>query len=150
MESNLHIFQSILEEQEINGLAFRRVLYFLPKRGPPECAEETLQKEIEIMYEYMGQDIFKVMVIIATNKPKSKCQVEFTKEDIDQVEEVFTQVFNKIVTDYTLPFCPPVVYLPVAPDPDLVDKIVLAKVISSTPIKLRGDKIEKQTSSQTF
>lgn len=136
MRSNQHFFQIILDEQRKYNLAFRRVLYFLPERGTPERADGTLQEELKVMYEFLGKDIFHIMVIIATNRPKPQYQVlEFEKTDIEEVEEVFTLAYETI-TDSTLPRCPPVVYIQQAPDPDLIDKIVFAKVISNKPLKM--------------
>ena len=50
LRGNLQIFRSILRFTGENGSAFRRVLYFLPQRGPMERAEGTLQEELKLIY----------------------------------------------------------------------------------------------------
>ena len=129
MKSNQYIFRSILLEQRKFNVAFRRVLYFLPCRGPLERGDGNLQEEIKVMYEFLGQDIFNIMIIIATNGPKPKYQLlGFEEDDIDKTKEVFMYAYESI-TESKHPRCPPVLYLPLAPDPDLIKKIVDAEVI---------------------
>ena len=135
-KSNQYLFQLIVNEQRKFNLAFRRVLYFLPCRGPPDRADGALQEELKVLYDFLGQRIFNIMVIIATNHPKPRHQLlGFEEEDIEKVKEVFMLAYATI-TDSTLPWCPPVVYLQHAPDPHLVSKIVYAKVISDKPLKV--------------
>ena len=80
IKSNLHMFRSILRQQEKHDLTFSRVLYFLPCRGPLERADGTLQEEIQVIYEFLGQDVFDIMVIAATNGMKHQMMV-FDEED---------------------------------------------------------------------
>ena len=135
MECNLQIFRWILREQEEHDLAFCRVLYFLPNRGPPERAEGTLQEEIKVMYEFLGEDVFNIMVIIATNR--KKCQmVGFDREDISITERAFSAAYEK-TTGKSLRKCPPVLYLPFD-ETDAINKIVAAKVIEEEPLKKKA------------
>lgn len=136
MKSNQHLFQLVVDEQKKFSLAFRRVLYFLPCRGPPDRADGALQEELKVLYECLGQRIFNIMVILATNYPSPRHQLlGFEEEDMDKVKEVFMLAYTTI-TDSTLPHCPPVIYIQQAPDPHLVNKIVYAKVISDKPLKM--------------
>jgi len=128
LECNRRIFRWILQEQEKHDLAFRRVLYFLPNRGPLERAEGALQEEIKVMYDFLGEAIFNIMVIIATNQKDEKYQIEFDEEDISTTKRVFTKAFET-VTGQHLPKCPPVLYLPFA-ETDVLNKVVRAEVIS--------------------
>ena len=131
MKSNLQIFRWILQEQEKHELAFRRVLYFLPERGPPERADGTLQEEIKVMYEFLGQDIFNIMVIIATNYIEYQTD-GFDEEDLSQTKDVFTAAFKK-ATGEQHSVCPPILYLPFN-ETDAINKIVSAKVIIDEPL----------------
>ena len=126
-KANLQIFRQILREQKKNELAFRRVLYFLPNRGPLERAEGTLQEEIRVMYEFFGEDIFNIMVIIATN-PKMYQMYGFDEKYLHTSETVFTAAF-KIVTGRSLKKCPPILYLPLA-ETNVLAKILAAEVIA--------------------
>ena len=127
LECNLQIFEWILQEQEKHDLAFRRVLYFLPNRGPLERAEGALQEEIKVMYDFLGKDIFNIMVIIATNQKDEKYQIEFDEEDISTTKKVFTTAFET-VTGQHLPKCPPVLYLPFN-ETNVLKKIESAEVV---------------------
>ena len=132
MASNLQLFRWILQEQDKHGLAFRRVLYFLPFRTPPERAEGTLQEEIKVMYDFLGQDIFNIMVIIATNRKQHKYQVGYDADDISQTEEVFTTAFEK-VTGQRLQKCPPILYLAFN-ETDVLSKVKHCEVIEEGPL----------------
>ena len=87
------------------------------------------------MYEFLGGDIFKAMVIIVTRPSKPKYQhLGFEEEDIEKTKEVLMPAYETI-TGCTLPQCPPVLYLQYAPDPDVIKKVVEAKVILSKPLR---------------
>ena len=133
---NLQTFRSILKAQEINDLAFCRVLYFFPLRGPPERAEGTLQEEIKIMHGFLGDEIFQIMVIVATNrKRKMRKQEDFDEEDIDITKTVFMAAMKKVLGEKTtIESCPPVVYLPYF-EPSVIEKVVGAPVLYDEPLK---------------
>ena len=137
MECNLQIFRWILREQEEHDLAFCRALYFLPMRGPPERAEGTLQEEIKVMHEFLGEDVFNIMVIIATNRRKN--QIPFDREDMGITKKAFTVAYEK-ATGKSLSRCPPVLYLRFD-ETDAINKIVRAEVIEEEPLR-------KKTSAQ--
>ena len=65
-EGNLKSVRSILRCQQEHNLKFRRVLYFIPTRGPLSRANGILQEEIKVMYGYFKRTFFNRMVIIAT------------------------------------------------------------------------------------
>ena len=135
LECNRRIFRWILEEQEKHDLAFRRVLYFLPNRGPLERADGALQEEIRVMYDFLGEDIFNVMVIIATNQKGKKYQIEFDEEDISTIQAAFTAAFQKVIGQQLS--CPPVFYLPYAGS-DVLQNIKSFEVIAKEPLTLSG------------
>ena len=146
---NLRTFRSILLAQEEHNLAFSRVLYFLPTRGPLEKANGILQEEIQLMHGFLGVEVFKIMVIIATHRKKEgKKQLEFDEDDIEVTEEAFMAAFKKITgeTD-VLPKCPPIVYLPfLETGYDVISKIVSAPVIYEEPLRVPvSDKVRPTT-----
>ena len=125
--SNSQIFHSIVQEQEKHNLQFCRVLYFLPTRGPLESADGVLQQKIKAMHGFWGDDIFNVMVLIATSHPKHPH--DFKEEDYDLTSKVFMKAFKNIIGK-SLRKCPPIVYLPVEENEDnILRKIVNAEVI---------------------
>ena len=128
LRSNLQIFRWILRQQRTYNLRFSRVLYFLPSRGPLERADGNLQEEIKVMYDYFGERIFEVMVIIATNHKKPRYQqFGFDTDDIETTQKVFMRAFRE-VTQKNLRGCPPVVYLPLNEE-SIERAIVGAKVL---------------------
>ena len=134
---NLQIFRSILRAQELNYLTFSRVLYFLPMRGPPERADGTLQEEIKLIEGFLGEEVFKIMVIIATNGYKrgrdemrriSKQQEGHSWQHWRRSLTPQVKESRKSLTS------PPIVYLPYL-ETDVIAKIVSAPVLSEQPLK---------------
>ena len=130
LECNLQVFRWILREQEKHDLIFSRVLYFLPNRGPPERADGVLQEEIQVMYEFLGDDMFNVMVIIATDHPRR--QHFFERIDFDDTKNTFEKAFEAI-TGKPLERCPPILYFPLEEEGSTINDIVRAEVIVDEP-----------------
>ena len=105
LRSNLQIFRWILRQQRAYNLQFSRVLYFYPGRGPPERADGTLQEEIKVMYDYFGQRIFDIMVIITTNNKKHQ-KYGFDDEDIERTQAVFMRAFEEAIQARRFYFVP--------------------------------------------
>ena len=134
-KGNLHTFRAILHAQSQHDLAFCRVLYFLPLRGPPERADGILQEELKLMYGFLGEEVFKIMAIVATNrKKKSGKQEDFDAEDIKTTELVFMTALEKVTGEKSLlERCPPVLYLPFL-ERDVITKVVGAPVLYEKPL----------------
>ena len=140
LESNVQVFRWIVQAQKLYSLAFCRVLYFLPIRGPLERAEGVLQEEIKVMNEFFGDDIFKIMVIIATNRKGKKYQVHFDEEDRLAIESAFKTAFKHAtgqdIPNKNLTKCPPIIYLPyLEEEEEAINTIVAAEVICEEPLK---------------
>lgn len=133
---NLGIFRDIVRIQDEQDLAFSRVLYFLPSRGRLERADGALQEEIKLMYGFLGEDVFKIMVIIATTFKCKKKREDFDDDDSVATEKVFMTAFNKITgEDGLLERCPPIVYLPFDEE-NALNKVVGAEVIYEKFLKM--------------
>ena len=65
----LAIMREVLRIQATMRMNFRRILYFIPERGPLELCHEVLRMELEQMVHYFGRSIFDCMVLIATVNP---------------------------------------------------------------------------------
>ena len=124
-ESNLQIFREIVLEEKKHNLQFSRVLYFLPTRGPVERAGGVLQEEIKGMHGFFGDNIFKVMVLIATNHPRY--QHGFKEEDYDQTSKIFMLAFESVIGKFLIK-CPPILYIPSEGGYDILSKIVQIEV----------------------
>ncbi len=73
-DGNLQIIRWVVKEQIKSQLKVRRIVYFVPVRGPLEKADGTLQEELNVLYHYFGREIFDCMVGAATNPSKHKFQ----------------------------------------------------------------------------
>ena len=49
------------------------------------------------MYDFLGKDIFNIMVIIATNKRNMEYQIEFDEENLSATRKVFTAAFERAI-----------------------------------------------------
>ena len=67
--AGLGIMREILQIQATMQMKFKRIVYFLPERGPLERAHKVLQMELEVMVHYFGKLIFDCMILIATVSP---------------------------------------------------------------------------------
>ena len=65
----LAIMREVLRIQATMRMNFKRILYFIPERGPLERCHEILRMELEHMVHYFGKSIFDCMVLAATINP---------------------------------------------------------------------------------
>ena len=65
----LAIMREVLRIQAMMHMNFRRIIYFVPERGPLERAHDVLRIELELMVHYFGKAIFDCMVLVATVNP---------------------------------------------------------------------------------
>ena len=142
LESNLQVFRWIVQAQEKFALAFCRVLYFLPTRGPLERANGILQEEIKVMYEFFGDDIFKIMVIISTQQKDKRYQkLGWEEEDREATESAFKAAFKHVtgqdIPNETITKCPPIIFLPfLEEEEEAINTIVRAEVIYEEPLRM--------------
>jgi hypothetical protein len=68
-KSGLAIMRQVLRVQEAMKLNFKRIIYFIPERGPLERPNKILQIELEQMVHYFGVSIFDCMVLVTTVNP---------------------------------------------------------------------------------
>jgi GTP-binding protein EngB required for normal cell division len=130
LDKSFWILQSILEQQEEKKLAFGRVLYFLPQRGPLERADGTLQEEIQLIQNFLGDEVFNVMVVIVTNSyKKGKPETKMDKDDIEKTKLAFSRSMENITTMK----CPPIIYLPYLQKD--VTAILSVTVLNDIPIR---------------
>ena len=137
LKGNLQIFRSILRSTGENSLAFRRVLYFLPQRGPMERAEATLQEELKLIYGYLGNDVFKRMIIVVTYYKKAQ-QIP-DEEDIQMTKEAFMSCLEAITDDHgegIIDKCPPLLHIPYN-EKSLIAKIKGARVLCDSPMAIK-------------
>lgn len=138
-EANLQIIRWIVRAQLDFQLKVRRIVYFLPGRGPLEKADGTLQEELAVLHHFFGNDIFDCMVLAATAHKKYQ-EIGFDDDDIKSTEEVFSvaleSAFSKKIK------CPPIKFIGMEDCPEeCLSKIMGALVLKESvlPLKFQED-----------
>lgn len=136
-EANLQIIRWIVRAQMKADLKVKRIVYFLPGRGPPEKADKVLVDELKLLYHFLGKEVFDHLVVVATNPSKPKYQkkgMEFDKEDFKVVKRVLKRALHDATGQY-MP-CPPVVYIGLNDTPDeCIEKIKDASKKDNVPLQ---------------
>ena len=133
---NLQIVRSILMCNVTYNLKIRRILYFLPTRGPLTRAGGVLQEEIQVLHGFFGESIFNVMVIIATHDKEDSDSLIFSPNKIDKTTTAFMAAY-KVITGKVLPRCPPIIYLPFS-ESGTLSRVKSAEVIDDKPLKIEN------------
>lgn len=116
--TGLAIMREVLRVQATMHMNFRRIVYFLPDRGPLERSHAILRRELELMVYYFGKAIFDCMVLVATVNPDiykylPPDVVPFSDDAERKTRQKFQETLSHILpsTDQ-LPFeKPPIVFL---------------------------------------
>ena len=138
-EGNLQIIRWLVREQIQSQLKVRCIVYFLPVRGPLEKTDGVLQEELKVLYHYFGEgeEVFDCVVVVATNPPKKKYQVNFDRSDFDETEEVLKAAMKEAIGKEEIE-CPPIIYIGLDDTPDVVlQKIKGASVLKDDILPLR-------------
>ena len=138
--NNLDIMRKIIRVQTTLAMKFKRILYFLPVRGPLERSSAHLVLELKWMAHYFGTAIFKSMVLVATAQARlSKMQIsdddKFPQEDIDLTKKFFQDALKEVfssTSERPLPD-PPLIFVSLT---NTCEEI-LAK-IQSVPVQQEG------------
>ena len=135
IQASLQNVRWLVREQHESQLMVRRIVYFLPVRGPLEKADGTLQEELKVLHYYFGKKVFDCIVVAATNASKDH-MVQFGDEDYDMTKKTF-QTALRIITGDRYIACPPLTYIGLDDGPDeVLRKIQNASVLRESPIKL--------------
>ena len=92
-QANLGIMRQIVHMQAQHDLVFKRVLYFLPVRGPLERADAVVQEEIEVMKDIFGYSIFEIMIVVTTLHP-SFASLGFNEENMQLTQKALLRAFD--------------------------------------------------------
>ena len=142
---NRQIMQEVVRISTQLGIAFHRVLYFLPERDIPERADGNLQEELAVLWHFYGNSIFKNMVIVMTATPRStstspNIDTEFGEGAVIEVRKIFLEALKKAIhshEDAKLPPCPDIVFIPLPATADSVAELVRnARIHEPNGIKL--------------
>ena len=143
-QANLTILREILMVQASERLTFKRILYFLPGRGPPERADASLQEEISVMHYFFGNTIFENMVLVTTVHESMSRKGALTDDVLESGRKVFRAALRCIVQKTLkegqeapeIPN-PPIIYLSVEDNgEELFDKLEEQNVTHSNGLQL--------------
>ena len=94
-QANLSIMRQIVRMQAQHNLVFKRILYFLPVRGPLERADAIVQEEIKVMKHFFGYSIFQAMIVIATLHP-SYASLGFGDKNLERTQKALWKAFELV------------------------------------------------------
>ena len=103
-QTGLCIMRQILRIQATMRMKFRRIIYFIPERGPLERSHKVLQMELEQMAHYFGKSIFECMVLVVTVNPDiyqyiPPDVVPFSDDAKESTREMFQIALTKVLPE---------------------------------------------------
>lgn len=139
--TGVRIMREILRIQALLRMHFRRIIYFIPERGPLERPYKALQMELEQMLHYFGKVIFNCMMLVVTQpanvyKYIPPDMVPFSDEDHTMTRDNFAITLRRALklqeddksADHIIP---PIVFLSMRNScEDVMKKVKKAPVIS--------------------
>ena len=143
-QSDLRIMRNILRIQAAMGVNFKRIVYFLPEKGPLTRPNAQLQQELKEMAHYFGKSVFNCMVLVAS-LPSSTYRIAtpqtpeselFSMKDAESTQRIFQDAmysaFPRGEQDQPLPE-PPLIFLSLFDSCERVfEKIMNAAVIQQS------------------
>ena len=99
---SLGIMRNIIRIQSALGMCFRRIVYFIPHRGPLERINALLKTDLTVLEAAFGLSIFECMVAVATISRRQSLKDEsddekFPSEDIQQCERFFQMALKNVL-----------------------------------------------------
>ena len=132
--------REVLRIQAVMRMNFKRILYFIPKRGALDRDNRIVQMELKIMMHYFGKSIFDCMVLVATVNPNVYQYLQpgiipFSKNNEEMTQKHFQRSLSSILPQgERLPDRkPPIVFISMT---DTCEDIVIK--IKSAPVIFNG------------
>ena len=148
-QANLGVMRQILRIQAEKGLIFRRILYFLPFRGPPDRADSVLQSELCVMKYFFGRAIFECMVMVATMPSSVSKKDIFSERDFRKTKMVVRRALemtfapqegNESTEAVPKPPNPPIIYVSLEETGmDIYGKLTTLEVEHKEGLQLKFD-----------
>ena len=114
--TDLGIMRNILQIQSAMGMKFKRIVYFLPEKGPLVRASGDLQVELNAMIHYFGESIFDCMIVAATvhasvyKKLREDAEI-FDQDDLQNTRKYFQEALHHVLPNKKDLPKPPIVFL---------------------------------------
>ena len=96
---NFGFMRNIIRIQLALGMRFRRVVYFLPCRGPLERENAVLEQQLQQLEYAFGHSVFECMVAVATIPRRYSLREEETmpQEEIKQCKRFFQTALGNVI-----------------------------------------------------
>ena len=135
--TGVRIMREILRIQAMLRMHFKRIIYFIPERGPLERPHKVLQMELEHMLHYFGKAVFDCMVLVATlpaivYRYIPPDEVPFSDDDRTTTRKNFEIALRRVLPEDGSPanITPPIVFISLRDSCENVTEIIKgAKVI---------------------
>ena len=114
--TDLGIMRNILQIQSAMCMKFKRIVYFLPEKGPLVRPSGDLQLQLNTMIHYFGESIFDCMVLAATVSASSykkfrEDAVIFDEDDFQNTEKYFQEALGQILPNRERLPKPPIIFV---------------------------------------
>jgi hypothetical protein len=133
--TDLGIMRNILQIQAAMCMKFKRIVYFLPEKGPLVRPSGDLQLELSTMIHYFGESIFDCMVLAATvsatlyKKFREDAEI-FEEDDFQNTEKYFQEALRQVLPNRERVPKPPIVFVSMHDSCEAIfDKIDRAAVV---------------------
>ena len=108
---HMSLTRNIIRIQSALGMCFRRIVYFLPGRGPLERSHAVLKNQLQSLEYAFGKSIFKSMIAVATiqrrySLKKEPDEEKFPQEDEEQCTLYFEEALRQVLGNEDIPKVP--------------------------------------------
>lgn len=139
-DGSLQIIRWVVRQQFQSQLKIRRIVYFLPHRGPLEKADGPMLEELEVLYHFFGKEVFDCMVAAATVAKRYQ-RYGYDKDDIENAKAVLIMALKSAIPNEDIA-CPPIVYIGIDDSPsECLSKIKGALILKESilPLEFQED-----------
>lgn len=135
--NHIKVMRDILRIQSAMEMHFKRILYFLPIRGPLEKSSRVLTQELLLLARFFGRPIFECMVLVATAQTRFSLMPElqgrlFSDGECEMTRTLFHKALKEVVfpkqAEGIIPN-PPLIFISMMDECNaIVEKVKKAKV----------------------
>ena len=136
--TDLGIMRNILQIQSAMCMKFKRIVYFLPEKGPLVRPSGNLQMELNTMIHYFGESIFDCMVLGATvhaslyKKFREDAEI-FDESDFQNTELYFQEALRYVLPNRKCLPKPPIIFVSMRDSCEVIfekiDRALVAKPV---------------------
>ena len=142
--NDLGIMRKILHIQSAMRMEFKRILYFLPEKGPLVRGSGNLQVELGSMVHYFGESIFDCMVLIATMPEEVyECVPPgtnlFSESAVTKTKEKFEKALRRVLPHVVPLPKPPIVFVSMFDSCEVIFEKIRSAPVAKNAVRLMFD-----------